>query len=189
MWYTFALFVHILGAIGLFVAVSLIVVAFVRMRRASTIEQIREWASVADVAGKSMIFISLVVLVPAFYMVIVAWGFLMPWVMAALITFVVLSIMGASMNGRTLERVVVMAQAASPGLVPSDLRAQLLAPHLWLAEGVRLMLLLGILCLMIIKPDMLFSILILAVMLILGIVLGMLSQRLPGRLSQKQQLV
>ena len=38
MWYTFALFVHILGAIGLFVAVSLIVVAFVRMRQASTLE-------------------------------------------------------------------------------------------------------------------------------------------------------
>ena len=189
MWYTLALFVHILGAIGLFVAISLIVVAFVRMRRASTIEQIREWASVADVAGKSMIVISLVVLVPALYMVIVAWGFLTPWVMAALITFVVLSIMGASMNGRTLERVVVMAQKASPGLVPADLRAQLLSPQLWLAEGVRLMLLLGILCLMTIKPDILFSILVLLGMLILGLILGALSQRFPKRLSQKQQLV
>ncbi len=89
MWYTLALFVHILGAIGLFVAVSLIVVAFVRMRQASTLEQAREWASVANVAGKSMLFISLVILAPALYMVIIAWGFTTPWVMAALITFVV----------------------------------------------------------------------------------------------------
>jgi hypothetical protein len=188
MWYTIALFAHILGAIGLFVAVSLIVVAFVRMRQASTLEQVREWASVANVAGKSMIFISLVILAPALYMVILAWGFTTPWVMAALITFVVLSIMGATMNGKTIERVVAMAQAASPGPVPDALRAQLLSPQLWLAEGVRLMLLLGILCLMTIKPDMLFSILILVGMLILGLILGTLSQRLPGRLSQKQQL-
>jgi hypothetical protein len=189
MWYTLALFVHILGAIGLFAAVSLIVVAFVRMRQASTLEQVREWALVANVAGKSMIFISLVILAPALYMVIIAWGFTTPWVMAALITFVVLSIMGATLNGRAIERVVVMAQAASPGLVPNELRALLMTPHLWLAEGVRLMLLFGILCLMTIKPDMLFSILILIGMLVLGLILGMLSQRLPGRLSQKQQLV
>lgn len=189
MWYTLALFVHILGAIGLFVTVCLIVVAFVRMRQASTLEQLQEWASVANVAGKSILFISLVILAPALYMVIIAWGFITPWVMAALITFVVLAIMGATMNGRTIERVVVMARTASPGHVPDALRTQLLAPQLWLAEGVRLMLLLGILCLMTIKPDMLFSTLILIGMLILGIVLGTIAQRLPGRLPQKQQLL
>lgn len=189
MWYTLALFVHILGAIGLFVAVSLIVVAFVRMKQASTLEQIREWASVANLAGKSLIFISLVILAPALYMVILAWGFITPWVMASLITFVVLAIMGATMNGRMIELVVAMAQAASPSLVPDQLRAQLMAPQLWLAEGVRLMLLVGILCLMTMKPDILFSLLTLVGMLILGIVLGTISQRSPGRVSQREHMV
>jgi len=189
MWYTLALFVHILGAIGLFVAVSLIVVAFVRMRQALTLEQVREWAMVANLAGKSMIFISLLILAPALYMVISAWGFATPWVMASLITFVGLAIMGAAMNGRNIERIVVLAQAASPDLIPDELRARLFAPQLWLSEGIRLMLLFGILGLMIIKPDMLFSILVLIGMLILGIVLGTIAQRLPGRISQKQQLV
>lgn len=189
MWYTLALFIHMLGAIGLFVAVSLIVLAFARMKQASTLEQVREWASVADLAGKSLIFISLIILVPALYMVIIAWGFTTPWVMASLIAFVVLSIMGATMNGRNIERIVAMAQAASPGLVPADLRAQLMAPQLWLAEGVRFMVLLGILCLMTIKPDILFSLLILAGMLILGIVVGTIAQRSAGRVSQKQSIV
>jgi len=189
MWYTLALFVHILGAIALFVAVSLIVIAFVRMRQAATLEQVREWAVVANMAGKSMIFISLVILAPALYMVIIAWGFATPWVLASLITFVALSIMGAAMNGRNIERIVAQAQAASSDLIPGELRARLLAPQLWLTEGIRLMLLLGILSLMTIKPDMLFSVLILAGMLILGIVLGMIAQRLPGRVSHKQQLV
>lgn len=57
MWYTVALFVHILGAIGLFVAVSLIVIALVHMRKAVTLEQVREWAAVAQLAGKSLAFI------------------------------------------------------------------------------------------------------------------------------------
>ena len=177
MWYTVALFVHILGAIGLFVAVSLIIVAFVRMRQASTLEQVREWAAVAHLAGKSLAFIGLVILAPALYMVIIAWGFTAPWVMAALITFLLLAIMGAMVNGRTIERVVAMAQAAEPGPVPDRLRTQLLAPRLWLAEAIRLTLLVGIVCLMTIKPDILFSFLILVGMLILGTLLGTISQR------------
>jgi len=189
MWYTLALFVHILGAIGLFVAVSLIVIAFVYMRQASTLERVREWASVANVAGKSMIFLSLIILASALYMVILAWGFTIPWVMAALITFVVLAIMGATLNGRTIERVVAMARAAEPGRVPDELRTQLLAPRLWLVEAIRLALLVGILCLMTIKPDMLFSWLILVGMLLLGIILGVLVQLSPRQLSQKEQFL
>lgn len=189
MWYTLALFIHVLGAIALFIAVSLVVVAFVRMRQASTLEQVREWASVAQLAGKSLAFISLVILAPAVYMVIIAWGFTTPWVMASLITFLVLAIMGATVNGRTIERVVAMAQADSSGPVPDELRTQLLAPRLWLAETIRLMLLVGILCLMTIKPDILFSLLVLVGMLLLGIILGTISQRSHRRISRKEQFV
>ena len=189
MWYTVALFVHILGAIGLFVAVSLIVVAFVRMRRAATLAQVREWALVANLAGKSMIFIALVILTPALYMVILAWGFATPWVMASLITFVVLAIMGATLNGRNIERIVALTQAPSSDRVPDAVRTRLLAPQLWLPEGIRLMLLIGILYLMAMKPNMLSSLLILIGMLILGIILGVIAQRVSGWLPHEQQHV
>lgn len=189
MWYALALFIHILGAMALFVAISLIIVAFVRMRQASTLEQVREWATILQAAGKSMIFLALIILVPAFYMVSVAWGFTTPWVMAALITFVVLAIMGATVNGRTIERVVALARAAEPGPIPDEVRTQLLAPSLWLAEAIRLTLLIGILCLMTIKPDMLFSWLILTTMLLLGLILGVLVQRSPGQISRKEQVL
>ncbi|MEO7000886.1 MAG: hypothetical protein ABI068_03705 [Ktedonobacterales bacterium] len=187
MWYTIALFVHILGAIGLFVAVSLIVVAFIRMQQATTLTQLREWASVANVAGKSLIFVSLVILAPALYMVILAWGFATPWVMASLITFVVLAIMGATLNGRNIERIVALTQAPASDRIPDEVRSRLMAPQLWLPEGIRLMLLFGILYLMAVKPGLLSSTLILIGMLILGIVLGALAQRLPGRVSLQQQ--
>src|SRR5260221_10995398 len=188
VWYTVALFVYMLGRIGLVVAVRLIGGAFVRMRQASTLEQVREWAAVAQLAGKSLAFIGLVILAPALYMVIIAWGFTAPWVMAALITFLLLAIMGATVNGRTIERVVAMAQAAEPGPVPDRLRTQLLAPRLWLAEAIRLTLLVGIVCLMTIKPDILFSFLILVGMLILGIILGTISQRSQRNIEGEKNL-
>lgn len=189
MWYALALFVHILGAIALFVAVSLTIIALVRIRGASTLEQVREWAAVLNGAGKSMFFLALIILVPAVSMVMVAWGFTTPWVMAALITFVVLAIMGATVSGRTIERVVALARTAEPGPIPDEVRTQLLAPSLWLAEAIRLTLLIGILCLMTIKPAVIFSWLILVAMLLLGIILGVLVQRSPRQISRKEQFL
>lgn len=189
MWYALALFVHVLGAIALFVAVSLIVVAFVRIRQASTLEQVQEWATILNRAGKSMFFLALIILIPALYMVIAAWGFTTPWVMAALITFMVLAILGATVSGKTIARVVALTQAAEPGPVPNEIRTQLLAPRLWLTEAIRLTLLIGTLCLMTMKPDVLFSCLILTGMLLLGIILGVLVQRSPRHISRKEQLL
>lgn len=185
MWYSLALFVHILGAIGLFSAVSLVVIAFIRMRQASTLEQLREWLAVAQFAGKSLMVIGLVILAPALYMVIVAWGFMTPWVLAALLTFLVLAIMGATVNGTTLQRVRAMAQAAPPDLALDELRTYLLARRLWLAEGTYVTLLVGMVCLMTLKPDLLFSLLILLGMLILGLLLGSIAQRFSGPRFQK----
>lgn len=135
MWYNLALLVHLLGAMGLFSAVSLVVIAFIRMRRASTLEQIRDWAVVAQVAGKSLVFIELIILAPALYMVIVVWGFTTPWVLASLVTFVTLAVLGATVSGRTIEQVSALAQAALSGPAPERLRRALLAPRLWLVEA------------------------------------------------------
>ena len=180
MWYPLALFLHVLGAISLFVAVGLIVAAFLRMRRATTLVQVREWATVVNIAGKSIVFLALVILVPALYMVIVAWGFATPWVIVALIAFVLLAIMGATVNDKAILRVFTATRDVPDGPVPAELHAYLLSPQLWLAESVRLLLLIGVLALMTIKPDMLFSVLILVGMLLLGLVLGLVMQRKPG---------
>jgi VanZ family protein len=120
-------------------------------------------------------------------MVIVAWGFTTPWVMASLITFLLLAILGVTVNGRTIEQVVATAQAAEPGLVPTGLRDQLTAPRLWLSEGIRLTLLVGIVFLMTMKPDMLSSLLVLVSMLILGMILGMISQRSQSFFSREEK--
>lgn len=179
MWYTLALFVHVLGVIGLFVAVGVVNIAYARMRRAVTLEQLREWTTTAQSAGKSIVFTSLVVLIPAVYMVIVAWRFTTPWVAASLITVIALAILGATVSGRTIERIAAMTQTASPGPIPRELRAALAAPHLWLIEGARVTLLIGIVFLMTTKPDLFGSVLALVIMLLLGIITGLISRYAP----------
>lgn len=180
MWYTLALFVHVLGVIGFFITVGLVDVSYVRMRRAVTIEQLREWVSAAQFAGKSIVFTSLVVVIPAVYMVIVAWQFTTPWVAASLITVIALAILGATVSGRTIERIAAMTKTASPGPIPHELRVALAAPHLWLVEGARMTLLIGIVFLMTVKPDLLGSLLTLTIMLLLGLITGLFSHNAPA---------
>jgi len=188
VWYNIALFVHVLGVIALFVAVSLIVVAFMRMRRSSTANQAREWASIAQGAGKSIAFIAIVILAPALYMVAAAWNFTTPWVMTSFIAFVALAIIGATVNGRAIERVAATTRSAELGAIPETLRAQLTAPQLWLLEGARLSLLVGIVFLMTVKPDLPGSLFALGVTLTLGLILGALAQRVFRPRPRKEKL-
>ena len=174
MWYSLALFVHILGALGLFSAVSLMVMALGRMRRAATVEQIREWVTAAQFAGKSLTVVSLLILAPAIYMVVVAWTFTTPWILIALLLVLALAVMGATVNGRAIQRVGALARASAPGAISSALYAQLIARRVWLAEGMRLMLLVGIVSLMTLKPDLPLALIILAGMLVLGLILGLM---------------
>jgi hypothetical protein len=175
MWYNIALFLHIIGAIGTFIAVSLIITAFVRMRRAATLAAIREWAGVAVGAGKSLALLSLILLAPAIYMVIVAWGFTTPWVLGALIAFVLLAVLGATSNGQQIERIFAATQVDELAGVPATLRAQLTAPQLWMAEGIRFALLVGIVFLMAVKPDVLPTLIVLLLSLVLGILAGVVT--------------
>lgn len=187
MWYTIALFVHVLGAIWLFCAVSLVVLALVKMRRATTLEQFSEWAGCAEVAGKSLAFSSVVILAPALYMVVVAWGFTTPWVLASLIAVVALAVLGAGVSGRTLERLIGKARESASERVPPEVRRQMEAPGLWLTEGARFMLLIGIVYLMTVKPTLPFVIAALGIALLLGLLLGALLnsmlRRAEARLS------
>ncbi|MGZ3681742.1 MAG: hypothetical protein ACXVDI_24540, partial [Ktedonobacterales bacterium] len=59
-------------------------------------------------------------------------------------------------------------------------RAALAAPHLWLIEGARLTLLVGIVFLMTVKPELLGSLLALVTMLLLGVITGLISRYAPS---------
>lgn len=170
MWYTIALFVHVLAAMGLFSAVGLILICEARIRRASTVGRLRDWAAVASGAGKSLAVVSLFILVPGLYMAQAGWSFGTPWVLAAVVTFVLLAVLGATVTGRRIEAIHRAALAAPDGPLPPPLATQLHDPVLWRSEGVRMALLVWFVFLMTIKPGLVDIILGLVVAVVLGLI-------------------
>ena len=168
--YTVALFFHVLGAIGLFIAISLFLVSVLRIRRAQTVEQLRDWVSLAGKAGQSIGGSSIVLVIPAIYMVLTVWGFATPWVLASMIVFVLTWVLGPAIGGRHVGTILQAAKAAPLGPVPSALRAQISSPSLWLGEVIRIAFLIGIVFLMTNKPGLVGTLITLGGALILGLV-------------------
>ena len=182
MGYTIALFLHVLGAIGLFVAMSLFLVSVVHVRQAQTVEQVRDWISLAAHAGQGIGGSSLVLLVPAIYMVLTVWGFATPWVLASLIVFVFQWMLGPVIGGRRAAAVLQAVKAAPLGPVPPALREQIESPMLWLGEVIRIALLVGVVFLMTTKPGLVGILIALGAALVLGLICTFLFRRMgPSR--------
>lgn len=176
--YTVALFFHVLGAIGLFIAISLFLVSVLRMRRAQTVEQLRDWLSLAGKAGQSIGGSSLVLLVPAIYMVLTVWGFATPWIIASLIVFVLMWVLGPTISGRHTGAILRTARAVPAGPIPSSLRVQISSPALWLSEVIRIALLVGVVFLMTNKPGLAGTLITLGGALALGLLCALLFGRI-----------
>ncbi len=182
MGYTIALFLHVLGAIGLFIAMSLFLVSVVHVRQAQTVEQVRDWISLAIKAGQGIGGSSLILLVPAIYMVLTVWGFGTPWVLASLIVFVLQWALGFAIGGRHAATVLQAAKAVPLGPVPSALREQISSPALWLGEVIRIALLVGVVFLMTNKPGLAGTLIALGGALVIGLICALLFGRIgPSR--------
>src|SRR5215469_12481652 len=88
LFYRLALFIHVMGALTLFIAVGLNFASMLRMRQARTTEQLAEWARVGLLAGRIIPVAILFISGGAIYMVTVAWGWQTAWVDVVLATFI-----------------------------------------------------------------------------------------------------
>ncbi len=150
-FYTVALFAHMLGVLGLFTGIGLQWTSFLRFRRAQFVAQVREWASLTSVLGVLMPAASLLILVAGSYMTLTTWGWRTPWIDVSLAALIlVLAPMGA-MNSHRLKAIQTAAEA------------------LWTLVQTSGLTLVGVVFLMIIKPDLVGSLITLAVALVLGV--------------------
>ena len=169
--YSIALFLHIVGDLGLFVGLGLEWVSLSYLQRAATAGQAREWLSVFKVQRRINPISWLAILIPGFYMAATAWR-ATAWVPTALGAVVLLAVLGAVLTGR---RLAPMGQsvAAESGPIPSTLRQQLADPLLWASLRIRTAIALGIVFLMTVKPDLLGSFLIIGLASVLGLVFSL----------------
>ena len=151
--YHLALYAHILGVLGLFIAIGLEWTSMVRMRRARTVEQLREWTSLHATLDKVFPLTAVVILVAGLYMVGDVWGWSYAWINLSLAGLAVMGGLGPLINGRRLRAIQAAAEAAPAGPVPAGLTRQMQDPILWMSVKIMAAMALGVVYLMAAKPE------------------------------------
>jgi hypothetical protein len=175
--YHIALFLHILGVLCLMGGHTLIHASLEVMRRAQTVERIRDWAAIAAGLDKFMPAFTLAILLPGLYMAWTNWGWTTAWIDASLMLFLLMMILGPALLGRRFAALNREVKAAAPGMIPESLAIQIRDRRLWTVENTFTCLLLAILFLMTIKPNLLGTVVVLSIALVAGLLSTI---RLPG---------
>jgi len=165
--YSISVFLHIVGALGVFAAVGLEWVGLSNLRRATDTLQVREWmrllAAPRTLGGPS----ALLILLSGIYMSATRWG-PQGWILVALGGMVVIAAVGGAVGGR---RAAAIARALPPeaGPVSPKLRERLEDPALTVSLWTRTGLLFGIVFLMSIRPSLAGALVVMGLALVVGI--------------------
>lgn len=164
--YSIALFLHIVGALGLFVALGLEWAGLLNLRRAATIEQAREWFKLFTSLRRLNALIWLAILIPGFYMAATVWRGA-AWISIALAAVVLLAVLGAALGRRQMGS-IGQALSMESGPLSTSLRQQVGSPLLWFSLWIRTAISLGIVFLMSVKPGLLGALVSMGVAVFLG---------------------
>jgi|SRR5579884_1543820 len=171
--YGVVLFLHILAAVGIVGGSCAEHYVHARMRRARTVEALREWTVTARTISWLMPLFALTLLLCGIYMTFAHWSWQQPWILVSLVLLVAISA-GAPLALGPTERTVGRAAAAGEplpaiiGLLDAPLSS--IAGSVFTAEALAIVLLMAA------KPDLVPTLAIVVVAAAIGAVLGR-----PGR--------
>jgi uncharacterized membrane protein len=169
LFYPVVLFLHILSVLGAYSAVGLEWTMLQRMRRARAVAQIREWISIRGALDKVHGATGAGLLLSGLYMTFIRWGITVPWITISLILLIVMSILGILVHSPRLRAIALAAQAESSA-APSPALSRLINNPVLFTSGTTTGIVgLGIICLMVMKPDLVASLAIIVVSALLGL--------------------
>ena len=175
--YNIVLFLHISGAIGYFVGIGTWLFGFTALRRAQRVEQVRALTNLTGRLGPLFVISVLLILASGLYMAITAWGLRTSWIAVGLISLILIAPLGLVLIEPRRRAIVRLAQEAPDGPLPQALQQRIHDPILGTALQTVAVLLLGIVFLMTTKPALIFSLIVMAVALVLGLASGLLVSR------------
>ena len=163
--YSIVVFVHVVAAFGLFVAMGLEWVVVARVRRVETAEQARDLLDLLEVIRSLSPASMGVLLLAGIYMAATVWGGV-PWIVGAFVALLLLPPLGAL----TLWRLPRIAEqmAGERGPLSDARRRQLTDPLLTASIQTRTAIAVGIVFLMTNKPDAVGSAAAIATAVLLG---------------------
>jgi hypothetical protein len=163
--YALLVFLHVLGAAGLFTSLGMELTAYHRLRRAVTADAAREALVTVEQAHRLGHMAIATIVVPGIAMMALRWG-PVAWILAAQAGIAAMAI--AVMLGRRTTRRLADALAHG-GELPADVETVVAGP-LRRTLSVRVATAIGILGLMTVKPGVLGSLGIIAAAVAIGLV-------------------
>jgi hypothetical protein len=175
--YSIALFLHIVGALGFFVALGLETFNLQQLQRLTSVEQLRGWFAATrgwrGLAAVSM----LVILAAGFYMAFAAWGGA-DWISIAFGAMIVQGIIAGILTAprmRAIQKAISDQQGTiQQGAISAEIDALRYHPLLWVSMMARVGIGLGIIFLMSVKPALMGSLIVMAVSIVVGLAVGMM---------------
>lgn len=177
MYSTF-LFVHIVGALGLFASLAVEQAALFHLRRAGTNAQAREWLSLLRAMRRIQGPSALALLATGLYMMATRWSH-QAWAGLGLVGMILMAAIGVVVTGRRMKA-IGQAVFSGDGSLPPAIRERLADPVLRLSFAVRLALALGVVFNMSVKPTAVWAV----AALIAAAALGVLATRVGGGASR-----
>ena len=168
MVYTIALFIHIVGVLGLFTCIALELASLFGLRRAQLLEEVRAWTRLHQVIAWAFPLAALLTLGAGLFLALDAWGWKVPWIDVSFFAFIAMGLLGRLNTSRHQQLDRAMGGVLS-GSVPTELLPQLHDPVLWTSNLLLTTIGLGVVFLMTVKPDLLGSLIALAVAILVGL--------------------
>jgi hypothetical protein len=170
--YPYSLLLHIVGVIGLFIALSLELAVVSRLQAAKTTTQVHEWLTLSRVTDVLLPVSAGLLLISGLVLTLSAWGWGQAWIDLSLGLLVLLGILGPVINGPRMKAIQVAAQAAPAGEISPALREVIADPVLRVYVPLPILGALGAVTMMVLKLDWLGSGVVIALALIAGLIIA-----------------
>lgn len=162
-----ALFVHIVGALGVSIAVGLEWTGLQQLRTAVLPEQVRTWMGILKSVRKVGFISMLTTVITGIYMIVTYWGG-KPWLIVTMGSLILVIALAQALTAPRMAS-VGRTLGAEKGSVSQAFHRLVNDPMLWISIQTRLAIVLGIIFLKIAKPDLIGSLLTIGVAIVLGI--------------------
>ena len=165
--YSIVLFFHIVGALGVFLALGLEWTGLWQFRNAMTAEQVRPWMGIFKSVRKVGFASMLMTVITGIYLMVTFWGS-EAWLIVTLGSLVLIIALAQVVTAPRMAA-IGRALATEKGPLSNTFHSLVNQPLLWISIQTRAAIALGIIFLKIAKPDLVGSLLTIGVAIVLGL--------------------
>ncbi|HMN29645.1 MAG TPA: hypothetical protein PKE45_15960 [Caldilineaceae bacterium] len=165
--YSIALFLHIVSALGFFLALGLEWTGLWQLRNTMSLEQAHTWMSIFKSTRKVGFVAMLTTVITGIYMMVMYWGS-QPWLIVTVGSLILVIVLAQAV---TAPRMAAIGRALAMEKGAASKSWQNLANHplLWVSIQARMAIALGIVFLKIAKPDLAGSLFAIGIAVVLGV--------------------